>query len=589
MGGGGSKPPRYTENEQAIDQMENYFTKELTYTDSSQLESTVQQLKREYDNLLNSFNNAKGLAKIGIAGKLGKKKEELDNAEKKLISAKSNVKTDQYMVVTDRIFSASPEHGREADKINWWKNRIETLLPNLIAYKKITLDNEGNIRLIERIVDRLIDKVSGTFLNDVNVQLNTITYYNNTKLAAGFPIDKKYNGMINISLNNLVAKNLNGSLRNATFYNYEYNFLKNKILSQLQKHGIIQEINDENGKNFLIFLNLLVKIIEDKDLGKYADGTDNEGIDFDGTFTDEDLNKDKIFEDLDSFKMTCKIFLFLYRKNICDKYIVANNKLTPNFNTFRKCKISGFEPINKPPEEIQRLKKIQESEEEGESTDITDENRLAIQKAQEEREKRGERFTENFQENNIFKQVFNNLKLVFGYILVLIIIGILIMISPTVFNMIHNFVINFLIPVMTYLLTVIGQIVAIVGKSLFMAGEGLFFFIVALLTPIFNILNIIIGMSTDLLKNIFISVMSIFGLSTSTLASKTGESTITLFGVSGKMFGELGSVGASKIGEFTTLLFDILIKAPGIILGNFSKVVFDNSKKIYMTINNIEE
>ena len=439
------------------------------------------------------------------------------------------------------------------------------------------------------------------------VQYNTINYYNQTKLSSDSPIDKKYIGMISSVLNYMliflpITMNVEDENNDYTrilqsrnqaaifslqYYNLVYNFLKSKILAQFKITGLMNDLKTDD--DFIFFLNFCVKVVEDKDLDKYNDGTEIKGINMEGTYTDEELKTHNIFEDLDSFKNTCKIFLYLHRKKNCSRYIMPNNKLNIKYNNYRKCKISGFEPIKKPKEEINRLERQKEDKEAGESSDITDENRAVKQK---------EGFFNNFNklienydnsENNIFKQVGKNLKLVFGYVLVLIIIGILIIISPTIFNITHTIISNYLVPAIVYILGVLAQMFTIVGKTLLMSGEGLFFFVVGLITPIFNILKIVVGMSADLLKDIFLSFMNIIGLSTSTLASKTGESTISLLGLSSKMFGDIGSTIFTKLSDFITLLFDIIIKSPGVILGNISKIIFDNSKKIYMTINNIEE
>jgi hypothetical protein len=107
-----------------------------------------------------------------------------------------------------------------------------------------------------------------------------------------------------------------------------------------------------------------------------------------------------------------------------------NNKLIPPYDIFRKCKVSGFEPINKPKEEVERVDKKADSQKAGESTEITDENRArtkAAEQAAAEQQDRAEAKKESFTQNKehfnpakygIFGEIYGNVKLIMGYILV---------------------------------------------------------------------------------------------------------------------------------------------------------------------------
>jgi hypothetical protein len=226
-------------------------------------------------------------------------------------------------------------------------------------------------------------------------------------------------------------------------------------------------------KGFIFFLNTLVKIIEDQEINKYADGTPIPSITID-QYTDEILASNNIFENVDTLKSACKLFLFLYRKKNCTKYIEKNNKMVPDFMTYRKCKIAGFQAINKPQEVLDA-----EINKEGFKQD---------------------KKIENMTDGGIFGAVFKNIKLVFGYILVLVIIGVLLAISPAIYNFIINIIFNYLIPLITYILSLIGQVFVIIGKIALMGVEGLVFLISSIVSPIYNIFEITINMLADLIK-----------------------------------------------------------------------------------------
>lgn len=397
-------------------------------------------------------------------------------------------------------------------------------------------------------------------------------------------------------------------------------------------------------------MNLCVKIIDDKELNKYNDGRTISGI-TKTNYDDPEIIAANLFESLETFKSCCKLFLFLYRKKNCSKYIEMNNKLVPPYDIFRKCKITGFEPINKPKEELERIENKKDSSSAGESTEVSDLNRRRLREAenkeQEKQDKlesdaasKGEKFTTDKEHFNdmepkygIFNEIYQNIKLILGYVMVIIIIGLLISVAPSVWATTYDIIAQFLVPAIVYILTIITQLVTIVAKSFFMAAEGTVFFIIGILSTIFSILQISTGLSLDLFKNILISLAQSLGITTTLTSTGVIGVTSTVFGVLGKITYDMFEksiyylmdqfMNIFKVSEGSTfsliaifinffslifkiiydtgyaisvLFYDIIMlsvtvvsKAPGMFLGYTSKTIFDNSKKIYMNINNIDE
>jgi len=518
--GGGNSTPRYTENEAAIDQMAAMWNKSYKVANSIKTIDTI-----FYKSL--------------------------------------------------KIFPAVPEHGREAERLNYWRDFIEKLLPFIISNRMVSLRDSEIQLLIDKTLERYFIKAKIEGLeSNVPVQLRSIQYWIDTSIAAGNPINKL--------LMNYLGLFSNSMLNNNEFYKTIYIFLYDKISTQLKKNGFNQNLNTDKG--FIFFINTLVKIIEDQEINKYADGNPIPGITID-QYTDEILASYKIFEDVDTLKSACKLFLFLYRKKNCTKYIEKNNKMVPDFMTYRKCKIAGFQAINKPQEVLD----------------------AEINKEGFKQEKK----IENMTDGGIFGAVFKNIKLVFGYILVLVIIGVLLAISPAIYNFIINIIFNYLIPLITYILSLIGQVFVIIGKIALMGVEGLVFLISSIVSPIYNIFEITISMLADLIKETFmkginlvsniseisynilsrllISLISILGLSTSVVATKSAESSLSYLSILIDMFKNIGASGINTFKDFFNVLIELLTKGPFNLIANISKYIFDNSQNFYMTINNIDE
>lgn len=474
-----------------------------------------------------------------------------------------------------KIFPVVPVHGLEASILNYWKDFIEKQLPSIIAYKMVSFKDSRIQELIDKTLERYFTKakIEGLEYNE-SVQLRSIQYWINTSIAAGNPINKLFVNYLGLFSNSM--------LNNNEFYELIYYFLYDKISIQLKKNGFNRNLNTDKG--FIFFLNTLVKIIEDQEINKYADGTPIPSITID-QYTDEILASNNIFENVDTLKSACKLFLFLYRKKNCTKYIEKNNKMVPDFMTYRKCKIAGFQAINKPPEVLDA-----EINKEGFKQD---------------------KKIENMTDGGIFGAVFKNIKLVFGYILVLVIIGVLLAISPAIYNLIINIIFNYLIPLITYILSLIGQVFVIIGKIALMGVEGLVFFISSIVSPIYNIFEITINMLADLIKETFIkginlvsniseisfnilsrlliSLISILGLSTSVVATKSAESSLSYLSILIDMFKNIGTSGINTFKDFFNVLIELLTKGPFNLIANISKHIFDNSQNFYMTINNIDE
>ena len=514
--------------------------------------------------------------------------------------------TTKYFQESWTLLNTPPVHGYEADQMTALRNKLIERLEEMCQAKSFRV-NSVTKAMTEKIIDNYFEVARSKFKldSDYNTQFNACRYYINTIISlSGVPSDKKFIGMIaglNKSAMYHVLPSASGSQASGSLnlYNLHYNFLLGKIITQFKNGNVLPGnfwINTPADTRILF--NMCVKIIEDKSLNKYGDGDDIEGIQREN-FTDEDIRGYNIFEDLETFKSACKYFMFLYRKKICTKYMQGKNPPTPDNNTYRNCKIAGIEAKNKPKEELDRLKKKEESDKDGESTDITDENRDRI-----EREKNKEKFTndktvenftkdqvkehftkdqvkEHFKENNIFKQVEGNLKLVLGYVLVLVIIGMLIVLAPSIFNTVYGIIEKFLIPTIVYILSIFAQIFTIIGKTLLMTGEGLVFFVVGIIGSIIGTLRITIGLTFDFLKDIVISIGSALGLTTnivSNVAANTVSNVGNTAGVTGSLVTNLAfnSAGVVKdtLGIGSKMATDAVVATTNVI-GIGSKVTAD--------------
>jgi hypothetical protein len=514
--------------------------------------------------------------------------------------------TTKYFQESWTLLNTPPVHGYEANQMTALRNKLIERLEEMCQAKSFRV-NSVTKAMVEKIIDNYFEVARSKFKldSDYNTQFNACRYYINTIISLpGVASDKKFIGMIaglNKSAMYHVLPSARGSQASGSLnlYNLHYNFLLGKIITQFRNGNVLPGnfwINTPADTRILF--NMCVKIIEDKSLNKYGDGEDIDGIQREN-FTDEDIRGYNIFEDLETFKSACKYFMFLYRKKICTKYMQGKNPPTPDNNTYRNCKIAGIEAKNKPPEEVARLKKKEDSDNEGESTDITDENRDRI-----ERQKNKEKFTnhkvvehftkdevkehftkdevkEHFKENNIFKQVEGNLKLVLGYVLVLVIIGILIVLTPSIFNTVYGIIEKFLIPTIVYILSIFAQIFTIIGKTLLMTGEGLVFFVVGIIGSIIGTLKITLGLTFDFLKDIVISIGSALGLTTnivSNVAANTVSNVGNTAGVTGSLVTNLAynSAGVVKdtIGIGSKVAVDAAIATTNV-LGIGSKVAVD--------------
>ena len=554
-------------------------------------------------------------------------------------------KIKDYLYTTYALMTCIPEHGNEAVKIVLWRSIVATMLPRLIQLKSFENDETIN-KVIEKSVEFYTDLLRGKGLDsNFATQCELVVYLNSTIYTLN-AIDRKYINQLGALAKSMIAHVKPGELQfkgSLDLYNVTYNFLKNKISAQFEKDGLIKgSVNENDLNNFLFFMNMCVKVIEDKQLNQYNDGRTISGIRKE-SYDDAELAAFKLFDSLETFKGCCKLFLYLYRKKNCSKYIEMNNKLVPSYDIFRKCKVSGFEPINKPKEEQERVENKKESEKSGEKSDITDENRNKIKAAEEKEAEQQDKaesatkegFRENFDQNKygIFNEIYGNVKLILGYVLVVIIIASLLAISPSIFNGLYNIVANFIVPALIYVLNIIVQIITVISKSLFMAAEGSFFFVVGILSTIFGVLQISTGLSANIMKDVIIGLATSLGITTTVTSNSAIGIISTTFGVLSRITYDMfvGSLfylidqftNVFKVSEgsglslvsivvkFFSLIFKILFdagygtfllihdivmlsvttiaKGPGMFLGYTSKTVFDNSKKIYMNINNIDE
>lgn len=544
MGGGGSKEPDRTGNENNADAIMGY---------------------------LNTLKNIQAVCAVECVG--------LNSAgvciRYENICKKPNTKdpTTKKLLLAWNIFSAVPGFEREANKINQLKDYLENWFPEGVRSHLFDYENETVKMLIQKLVERMMErKRKEGFDKNFKIQYDTISYYNDVVIKSGNLIDKKYISMIS-SLNKSITYHISPpanpdseSMRwSEALYNYINGYLIEKVKAQFQIHGVVQP-GELTGDKMLMFMNACVKVIEDKDLDKYNDDTQITGVGI-VTYDDEQLKNNRIFDDLESLKGACKLILFCYRKKNCMKYMDPKNKTVPDYTTFRQCKISGVEPLVKPQEELDRIQANKDKSSEPftvESPNV-------------------EKFV-NRETKNIFGEVEKNLKLVFGYVLVLCIIGVIIYISPSLFTFFYN--------IISFILVQLAQYVGIVGTLFVSSIEGLVTGVVQLLTFIASAFGIVFGISqsviTDMLTGIVSTIGLMFQISSNVIADIIASITSTI--------GIMSQVSNNVVFDMFKDLFQSLnIVLTGLFQGsvstiqNFLEFIFNKLKKYYMFINNIEE
>jgi len=479
--------------------------------------------------------------------------------------------TTAVLIGSYELLTVVPAFDREARAITNYKLFLMNFLENAVPYRKISPQgvpvSPEVVSLIDKLVDLKFDELRKKNLDtDFVIQAQAVDYYQRVWIGLPTLIDKKYVALVSSLNKSMIYHTLPAELRkipgakiegSIQLFDTVFNFIYIKILQQFLRKRIITGPLDR--KQEILFFNTCVKIIDDKEINKNPDDTLIEGIDIEN-FTDQDLKNDKIFEDLDSLKGCCKLFLFLYRKKKCTIYMTKDTTEKPDIYTFRKCKISGLEPVNKPIEEQKRLSDNEETKAAGESSAISDENRAVLdekaRKKEEAEEAARKKIDESFSnlkepfENEVFKKVEDNLKLVLGYVLIVIVIGIIIVLSPTLFNFGHYVVTELLIPLIVYILTIIAQIVTILGKSALLTGEGLTMFVLGTISSILGMLQITTGLTSNFIKDIIVSLgqsLGIVGVVSTNVAATT-------LGAVGTTVGTLGKVGQdATIGSFNTL------------------------------------
>jgi len=566
MGGGGSKEPDRTANENNADDIMNY---------------------------LNTLKNIVAVCAVECVG--------VNSAgvciRYENICKKPNTKdpTTKKLLMSWNIFSAVPGFEREANKINQLKDYLEKWLPEAVSNHLFENDNETVKMLIQKLVERMIErKKKEGFDKNIRIQYDTISYYNDVVIKSGNLIDKKYIGMVS-SLNKSLIYHISPpanidseSMRwSEALYNYINGYLIEKVKAQFQIHGVVQP-GDLSGDKMLMFMNACVKVIEDKDLDKYNDDTQITGVGI-VTYDDEQLKNNRIFDDLESLKGACKLILFCYRKKNCMKYMDPKNRTVPDYTTFRQCKISGVEPLIKPQEELDRIQANKDKSSEPftvESPNV-------------------EKFV-NRDTKNIFGEVEKNLKLVFGYVLVLFIIGILLYISPSIATFLYN--------VISVILVQIAQYAAIVGPLFVSSIEGIVNGVIQIILFIVSAFGIVFGISanviTDLLTNVMNTLGLIFNISSNVvsdiIANITGTAGMTsqvsnnvvadmiksimsiislIFEVSYKVVSDI----FTNTFQSFMIVFTSLFQGSTSIIQNFLEFIFNKLKKYYMFINNIVE
>jgi hypothetical protein len=566
MGGGGSKEPDRTANENNADAIMNY---------------------------LNTLKNIKAVCAVECVG--------VNSAgvciRYENICKKPNTKdpTTKKLLMSWNIFSAVPGFEREANKINQLKDYLEKWFPEAVSNHLFENDNETVKMLIQKLVERMIErKKKEGFDKNIRIQYDTISYYNDVVIKSGNLIDKKYIGMVS-SLNKSLIYHISPpanidseSMRwSEALYNYINGYLIEKVKAQFQIHGVVQP-GDLSGDKMLMFMNACVKVIEDKDLDKYNDDTQITGVSI-VTYDDEQLKNNRIFDDLESLKGACKLILFCYRKKNCMKYMDPKNKTVPDYTTFRQCKISGVEPLIKPQEELDRI----EANKDKSSEPFTIESPNV------------EKFV-NRETKNIFGEVEKNLKLVFGYVLVLFIIGILLYVSPSIATFLYN--------VISVILVQIAQYAGIVGTLFVSSIEGLVTGVVQLITFIVSAFGIVFGISanviTDLLTNVINTLGLIFNISSNVVSDIIANITGTA-GMTSQVSNNVVTDMIKSIMSIISLIFEVsykvvsdiftntfqsfmivitsLFQGSTSVIQNFLEFIFNKLKKYYMFINNIVE
>ena len=544
MGGGGSKEPDRTGNENNADAIMGY---------------------------LNTLKNIQAVCAVECVG--------VNSAgvcfKYENVCKKPNTKdpTTKKLLLAWNIFSAVPGFEREANKINQLKDYLENWFPEGVSSHLFDYENETIKMLIQKLVERMMErKRKEGFDKNFKIQYDTISYYNDVVIKSGNLIDKKYISMIS-SLNKSITYHISPpsnpdseSMRwSEALYNYINGYLIEKVKAQFQIHGVVQP-GELTGDKMLMFMNACVKVIEDKDLDKYNDDTQITGVGI-VTYDDEQLKNNRIFDDLESLKGACKLILFCYRKKNCMKYMDPKNKTVPDYTTFRQCKISGVEPLVKPQEELDRIQANKDKSSEPftvESPNV-------------------EKFV-NRETKNIFGEVEKNLKLVFGYVLVLCIIGVIIYISPSLFTFFYN--------IISFILVQLAQYVGIVGTLFVSSIEGLVTGVVQLLTFIASAFGIVFGISqsviTDMLTGIVSTIGLMFQISSNVISDIIASITSTI--------GIMSQVSNNVVFDMFKDLFQSLnIVLTGLFQGsvstiqNFLEFIFNKLKKYYMFINNIEE
>jgi len=566
MGGGGSKEPDRTANENNADDIMNY---------------------------LNTLKNIVAVCAVECVG--------VNSAgvciRYENICKKPNTKdpTTKKLLMAWNIFSAVPGFEREANKINQLKDYLEKWLPDAVSNHLFENDNETVKMLIQKLVERMIErKKKEGFDKNIRIQYDTISYYNDVVIKSGNLIDKKYIGMVSSLNKSLIyhisppANRDSESMRwSEALYNYINGYLIEKVKAQFQIHGVVQP-GDLSGDKMLMFMNACVKVIEDKDLDKYNDDTQITGVSI-VTYDDEQLKNNRIFDDLESLKGACKLILFCYRKKNCMKYMDPKNKTVPDYTTFRQCKISGVEPLIKPQEELDRIQANKDKSSEPftvESPNV-------------------EKFV-NRDTKNIFGEVEKNLKLVFGYVLVLFIIGILLYISPSIATFLYN--------IISVILVQIAQYAAIVGPLFVSSIEGIVNGVIQIILFIVSVFSVVFSVSTnvitDLLTNVINTLGLIFNISSNVvsdiIANITGTAGMTsqvsnnvvtdmiksimsiislIFEVSYKVVSDI----FTNTFQSFMIVFTSLFQGSTSIIQNFLEFIFNKLKKYYMFINNIVE
>jgi len=560
--------------------------------------------------------------------------------------------TTKYLEECLVLLNTPQVNSYEANEMIALNNLLIKKLEEMILYNSFRLTDKTK-EMVQKIVDYYFEiaKILLNYDNNIVTQYNASNFYMNTILKLpGKSIDIKFLTIIIGCSDSAIyhsTPTANGDSANASLnlFNLYFEYLMNNIVKQLKtSHIVLPEFSPIGPENMRVLFNICTKIIDAKQLNKYADGEDIEGLDIE-SISDEDIKRYNIFENLEMFKLSCKYLLFLYRKKICTNYMTVTNHPNTDYNTYRNCKIIGVEAKNKPPEEIARIKdKEEEKNEKDPKKTKTKDNFTQI--------------FEHFDENGIFKQVEKNLKLVLGYVIVLIIMGILIALAPSIFNTVYGIIEKFLIPAFIYILGLLTDVFTIIAKSFILAVEGLFFFVSSIIGSILGLISITTGLTIDFIKDTVTLLAKTLGLTTHIVSDVSGEtvmgatSTLTLFGrvvydiIVGsslvvfnfssllfKMSYEIlektflyfidqfsNIFVMSKDTSFTIvelfskliglvfkiiydagygtglLIYDLFtsssnmaIISPISLLGMISKNVFENSRKIFMTINNIEE